>query len=114
MQSLRNLFASVDYKYLVASAFVFGLFMDILDTTIVNVALPVLGRDFNAGTAQLEWAVTGYLLSLAVWIPASGWIGDRFGTKRTFLFATGMFTACSALCGLSQSVGQLIVFRLLQ
>ena len=83
MQSLRNLLAPIDYKYLVAAAFVFGLFMDILDTTIVNVALPVLGRDFDASTAQLEWVVTGYLLSLALWIPASGWIGDRFGTRRT-------------------------------
>ena len=61
MQSLRNFFAPIDYKYLVASAFVFGLFMDILDTTIVNVALPVLGQDFHAGTAQLEWVITGYL-----------------------------------------------------
>src|SRR6202140_6025588 len=114
MQSLRNLFAPIDYKYLVATAFVFGLFMDILDTTIVNVALPVLGRDFHAGTAQLEWVITGYLLSLAVWIPASGWIGDRFGTKRTFLFATAMFTFASALCGLSQSVLELVLFRILQ
>ena len=54
MQFLRTQFAAVDYKYLVAAAFVFGLFMDILDTTIVNVALPVLGQDFNASTAELE------------------------------------------------------------
>jgi EmrB/QacA subfamily drug resistance transporter len=114
MQSLRNLFAPIDYKYLVASAFVFGLFMDILDTTIVNVALPVLGRDFRAGTAQLEWVITGYLLSLALWIPASGWIGDRFGTKRTFLFATVMFVFGSALCGAAWSIESLTFFRILQ
>jgi EmrB/QacA subfamily drug resistance transporter len=114
VQSLRNLFSKIDYKYLVASAFVFGLFMDILDTTIVNVALPVLGQDFGAGTAQLEWVVTGYLLSLAVWIPASGWIGDRFGTKRTFLFATAMFVLGSALCGAAWSIQSLVVFRILQ
>src|ERR1700688_4082164 len=107
MESLRSIFAGVEYKYLVATAFIFGLFMDILDTTIVNVALRVLGQDFHAGTAQLEWVVTGYLLSLAVWIPASGWIGDRFGTKRTFLFALAVFTACSALCGTANSVGEL-------
>ena len=58
--------------------------------------------------------VTGYLLSLAVWIPASGWIGDRFGTKKIFLFALAMFTLGSALCGLSQNIGELIAFRLLQ
>src|ERR1700730_6169955 len=114
MQSLRNLFAPLDYKDLVAAAFVFGLFMDILDTTIVNVALPVLGEEFNAGTAQLEWVVTGYLLSLAIWIPASGWIGDRFGTKRTFLFATAMFVAGSALCAAAWSIQSLAFCRILQ
>ena len=72
------------YKYLVATAFVAGLFMDIMDTTIVNVALPTLGERFHAGNATLEWVVTGYLLSLAVWVPASGWVGDRFGTKKRF------------------------------
>src|SRR5579859_2096626 len=114
MQSLRNFLAVVDYKYLVAAAFVFGLFMEILDTTIVNVALPVLSQDFNASTAELEWVVTGYLLSLALWIPASGWIGDRFGTKRTFLFATGMFILGSALCGAAWIVESLTFFRVLQ
>jgi EmrB/QacA subfamily drug resistance transporter len=114
MQSLRNLFAGVEYKYLVAAAFVFGLFMDILDTTIVNVALPVLAEDFNASTAQLEWVVTGYLLSLALWIPASGWIGDRFGTRRTFLFATAMFVIGSALCGAAWNITSLALFRVLQ
>src|SRR6476661_3977413 len=101
---LRN----VEYKYLVAAAFLFGLFMDLMDLTIVNVALPTLGRTFQAGSSSLEWVVTGYLLSLAIWIPASGWLGDRFGTKKTFLFALAAFTIASALCGLSNSIGQLI------
>jgi EmrB/QacA subfamily drug resistance transporter len=102
------------YKYLVATAFVAGLFMDIMDTTIVNVALPTLGERFHAGNATLEWVVTGYLLSLAVWVPASGWVGDRFGTKRTFLFALTMFTLGSALCGIAPNIGALIAFRILQ
>src|SRR5579875_994653 len=106
--------ATLPYKWLVAAAFVTGLFMDLMDSTIVNVALPRLGQQFHAGNTTLEWVVTGYLLSLAVWIPASGWIGDRFGTKKTFLFALAMFTVCSALCGLAQSMEQLIVFRILQ
>src|SRR5262245_55099951 len=88
--------------------------MDILDTTIVNVALPTLAKEFGVTTGGVEWVVTGYLLSLALWIPASGWIGDRFGTKRTFLFALAMFTVASALCGLSWSMGALIGFRILQ
>ncbi|HET9017050.1 MAG TPA: MDR family MFS transporter [Thermomicrobiaceae bacterium] len=105
---------SVPYKWLVAVAFVSGLFMDIMDSTIVNVALPTLGKEFNAGTTTLEWVVTGYLLSLAVWIPASGWVGDRFGTKKVFLFAMAMFSVGSALCGRAWSIDSLIVFRLLQ
>src|ERR1043166_2025382 len=104
----------IEYKWIVAAAFVFGIFMDILDTTVINVALPTLGRAFHASTATLEWVVTGYLLSLAVWIPASGWIGDRFGTKKTFMFALAMFVGASALCGASWNIGSLIAFPLLQ
>jgi EmrB/QacA subfamily drug resistance transporter len=105
---------SVEYKYLVAGVFISGLFMEIMDTTVINVALPQLGRHFNAGNDSLEWVVTGYLLSLAVWVPASGWLGDRIGTKKIFLFAMAAFTLGSALCGLAQNIEQLIAFRLLQ
>lgn len=105
---------AIPYKWLVAAVFVTGLFMDILDTTIVNVALPTLGQQFGADPTTLEWVVTGYLLSLAVWIPASGWLGDRFGTKRIFLFALAMFTLGSALCGVANSIESLIFFRVLQ
>jgi EmrB/QacA subfamily drug resistance transporter len=104
----------VEYKWLVATAFVAGMFMDIMDTTIVNVALPTLGRQFGVGDSTVEWVVTGYLLSLAIWIPASGWIGDRFGTKKTFLFALVVFTTGSALCGAAWSIESLIAFRLVQ
>jgi EmrB/QacA subfamily drug resistance transporter len=104
----------VSYKWLVAIAFVAGLFMDLMDATIVNVALPTLGRDFGASTDTLEWVITGYLISLAIWIPASGWISDRFGSKRTFAFALVVFTAGSALCGLAWSASSLIAFRVLQ
>lgn len=104
----------IQYKWLVAIAFVSGLFMDIMDSTIVNVALPTLGIHFHANNTTLEWIVTGYLLSLAVWIPASAWFGDRFGTKKVFLFALAMFTLGSALCGMADSIGMLIFFRVLQ
>jgi EmrB/QacA subfamily drug resistance transporter len=104
----------IRYEWVVATVFVAGLFMDIMDTTIVNVALPTLAREFDAGTSSIEWVVTGYLLSLAVWIPASGWIGDKIGTKRTFLFALGMFTLASALCGQAHSLPELVGFRILQ
>src|SRR5260370_2950590 len=104
----------VSSKWLVAIEFVAGLFMDLMDVTIVSVALPTLGRDFGVSTDSLEWVVTGYLISLAIWIPASGWISDRFGSKRTFAFALVVFTIGSALCGLAWSPGSLIAFRMLQ
>jgi EmrB/QacA subfamily drug resistance transporter len=104
----------IAYKRVVAVSFVVGVFMDVLDVTIVNVALPTIGDRFGATDTGLEWVVTGYLLSLAVWIPASGWFGDRIGTKRVYLTALALFTAASALCGLAQSIEQLIAFRVLQ
>lgn len=100
------------YKYIVAIVYVSALFLDILDLTIVNVAIPALGREF--ATENAEWIVLGYTLSLAVWIPVSGWLGDRFGTKRTFMFAFAAFIAGSLLCAMAQSIGQLIAFRVIQ
>lgn len=104
----------MEYKHVVAGVFCFGLFMYSLDTTIVNVALPRLGTEFHATTDTLEWVITGYLLSLAVWVPACGWVGDRFGTKRTFLMATSIFVGASALCGSAWSIESLAVFRVIQ
>jgi MFS family permease len=62
-----------------------------MDMMIVNVALPTFGCDFGASNAILEWVITEYLISLAIWIPASGWISDRFGSKRTFALALALF-----------------------
>jgi len=108
----------LEYKWIVGIVFVFGLFMDLLDMTIVNVALPVLGRDLDVdpthGASTIQWVVTGYLLSLAVFIPVSGWLGDRFGTKRIFMLALFVFTGASFLCGLAWSIESLIAFRVLQ
>jgi EmrB/QacA subfamily drug resistance transporter len=104
----------LEYKWLVAIVFVFGLFMDLLDMTIVNVALPTFAKDFDASTTTIEWVVTGYLLSLGVFIPVSGWAGDRFGTKRTFMFALSVFTLGSLLCSLAWDIEPLIAFRVLQ
>src|SRR5579864_1124414 len=100
----------LDYKWLVAIVFMFGLFMDILDSTAVNVAVPSLQHDFNAPLSTVEWTVTGYLLSLALFIPGAGFISDRFGTKKTFLAAMAIFVAGSALCGQARSIDELIAF----
>jgi EmrB/QacA subfamily drug resistance transporter len=98
----------------VAIAYVSAIFMTAMDMHIVNVALPTLSRAFGAPLSDVQWTVIAYLLTLAVLIPASGWIGDRFGTRRTFLFALATFTAASALCGAAHSLGGLIAARALQ
>ncbi len=90
------------------------MLMNTLDATIVNVALATLGREFNVPAVMIEAVVVAYLVSLAVFMPASGWLGDRFGTKRVFLTALALFVGASALCGLAQSLEQLVAFRVLQ
>lgn len=101
-------------KIVVAVVYVCGMILNSLDSTIVNVALATLGREFDVSPASIEAVVIGYLVSLAIFIPASGWLGDRFGTKRIFLLALFIFTLASALCGAAQSLDQLIAFRVLQ
>jgi EmrB/QacA subfamily drug resistance transporter len=98
----------------VAGVAILGLIMAVLDTTIVNVALDTLSRDLDAPLDTIQWVSTGYLLSLAAVIPASGWITERFGSKRTWIASIAMFAGGSALCTLATSPGELIVFRVLQ
>jgi EmrB/QacA subfamily drug resistance transporter len=88
--------------------------MSIMDVTIVNVALPTIGREFGVPATSVDVVVIGYLVSLAVFIPASGWIGDRFGSKRTLLVAILIFTGASALCGTAHSLSQLVIYRVFQ
>ncbi|WP_392425844.1 MDR family MFS transporter [Barrientosiimonas humi] len=104
----------IPYKWLVATAFVMALFMEILDMTVLNTALPILGEHFGAETSELQWLVTGYLVSLAVFIPASGWVADRFGDKRTFVLALAIYTGASLWAGLAGSVTELLVARVTQ
>jgi MFS family permease len=101
-------------KVSVSIAFVAALSMSIMDTTIVNVALPSIARQLGVSTGSLDAIVVGYMVSLAVIIPVSGWLGDRFGTKRIFLFALALFSVASALCGLSINFPMLVGFRVLQ
>ncbi len=102
------------YKVAVTVVYVLGLFIQILDATIVNVALPTLADEFGVEVTEVEWVVVGYLLVLASAIPAAGWLSDRFGSKRVFLGALVLFTLASGLCGAAGSLDQLILFRLLQ
>ncbi len=93
---------------------VVGIFMSMLDSTIVTVALPTIGHDLGAPLSSLQWVVTGYLLALAVVIPASGWLVDQVGAKRLFILSTALFVCGSALCGVAWNLQSLITFRILQ
>ncbi|HST19063.1 MAG TPA: DHA2 family efflux MFS transporter permease subunit [Gaiellaceae bacterium] len=98
----------------IAFVVVIGSIMSILDTTIVNVALATLGRDLDSSLSQIQWVITGYMLSLAAVIPITGWAARRFGPKRVYLLSLILFTVGSALCGLATSSTELILFRVLQ
>lgn len=105
---------TINQKVVVAIIYVSAMILNTLDATIVTVALSTLAREFAVSPASIESVVIGYLVSLAVFIPVSGWLGDRFGTKRVFLIALAIFTISSAMCGLAQSLPQLVLFRVLQ
>jgi len=98
----------------VAMVVVLGSIMSILDTTIVNVALDELSRQLGSTIDQIQWVVTGYLLSLAAVIPVTGWAARRFGERRLYLTSIVLFTLGSVLCGLAWSTGSLIAFRVVQ
>ena len=105
----------VDYKWIALAVVLSGTIMTILDSTIVNIAIPTLQHDLGAGSyTAIEWVVTGYLLAQGAVIPLTGWATDRFGTKRLYLLTMVMFTVASMLCGISQNLGELIVFRVIQ
>ena len=101
-------------KIVIGVVFVAAMFMSIMDATIVNVALPTIGRDFKVSPTAVDSISIAFLVSLAVFIPASGWLGDRLGGKRVLLAAIAVFTVASALCGLASSLGELVAFRILQ
>jgi EmrB/QacA subfamily drug resistance transporter len=106
--------ARISQKVAVSVVFVAAMFMSIMDATIVNVALPTIGRDFGVSPTAVDSIAIAFLVSLAVFIPASGWLGDRLGGKRVLLAAIVVFTVASALCGLASSLGELVAFRILQ
>lgn len=91
-----------------------GAFMDLLDTTVVNVAIPDMESVLGASTDQIQWVVTAYLLTLGVLIPLTSWLIDKFGAKNLFVFSVFVFSAGSALCGLAWNLPTIIFFRVLQ
>src|SRR4051794_37178577 len=89
--------------WLVASVVVLGAVMSILDTTVVNVAINTLAREFETPLTTIQWVATGYTLALATVIPLTGWGADRFGTKRLYMTSIALFVLGSVLSGLAWS-----------
>jgi DHA2 family multidrug resistance protein len=100
--------------WLVAVVVAMGAFMEVLDTSIANVALPYMAGDLAASNDQSTWVLTSYLVSNAIVLPISGWLAATLGRKRFFLICLAIFTISSFLCGIAPSLGMLLVFRVLQ
>ncbi|MFN8456446.1 MAG: DHA2 family efflux MFS transporter permease subunit [Anaerolineae bacterium] len=104
----------IAYKWWVVAAVVFGVFMSVLDTTIVNIALAKLQAVFGATLDGIQWVITGYVLALTVSIPVFSYLADRMGMKRVYLISLVLFTMASALCGLAWNLNSLVFARILQ
>lgn len=100
--------------WLIALTVTIATFMEVLDTSIANVALPHIAGSVGASQEEATWVLTSYLVSSAVILPISGWLSDRIGRKRFYMTCVVMFTACSLLCGLAPTLPTLIFARILQ
>jgi MFS transporter, DHA2 family, multidrug resistance protein len=98
----------------VAITVTLATFMEVLDTSIANVALPHMAGSLGASQEEATWVLTSYLVASAIILPISGWLSNRFGRKRFYMTCVAMFTVCSLLCGIAQTLPMLIVARILQ
>jgi EmrB/QacA subfamily drug resistance transporter len=103
-----------NYKWKVLSTVVFGIFMVILDTTVVNVAFQTIRQEFGGNINESQWVISIYVLALGITTPLAGFLADRFGAKKIYLGGLGLFAVGSLLCGISPSLGLLIAARALQ
>ncbi len=101
-------------KWLITIAVMAGTFMEIVDTTVVNVALPHIAGSMASSADETTWVLTAYLVSNAIILPITGWLSSLFGRKRFLLLCLILFTVSSMLCGAATSLGMLIVFRIIQ
>src|SRR5271157_5850705 len=101
-------------KWIVAIAVMLPTLIEIVDTSVVNVALDHIRGSLSAGIDESTWTITSYLVSNAIIIPISGWLSKVFGRKRYLIFSITLFTISSFLCGSAWNLGSLIVFRIFQ
>ncbi len=104
----------ISQKVAVSVVYAGAMFIAVMDQTIVNVALAAIGRQFHTPATAVSGAVIGYQVSVALFIPAAAWLGDRIGPRQVLLGSIAVFTAASALCGLAGSLDELVAFRVLQ
>src|SRR5215470_14376275 len=102
------------YRWQVAIVSALGLFMAVLDNTIVSVALPQMQQAFHTSLSTITWVATGYFLSQAAVIPVTGYLSDKIGAKLVFLIALGIFTIGSGLCASATTETSLITYRVIQ
>src|SRR5450631_3580296 len=100
--------------WLIAVSVMFATFMEVLDTTVVNVSLPHIAGNLSATIDEATWALTSYLVANAIILPMTGWLASMFGRKNLLMLSVIGFTAASFLCGLAPTLGTLIFFRILQ
>ncbi len=100
--------------WLIAFSVMFGTFMEVLDTTVVNVSLPHIAGSLSASVDEATWALTSYLVANAIILPMTGWLANFFGRKRLLMAAVAGFTGASVLCGLATNLPMLILFRIIQ
>src|SRR4029453_11106567 len=100
--------------WLIAVAVMFATFMEVLDTTVVNVSLPHIAGSLSASIDEATWVLTSYLVANAIILPMTGWLASRFGRKRLLMLSTVGFTVASALCGLAPNLASLVIFRIIQ
>jgi DHA2 family multidrug resistance protein len=100
--------------WIVAIAVMFATFMEVLDTTVVNVSLPHIGSTMSATTDEATWVLTSYLVANAIILPMTGWLASRFGRKRLLMLSTVGFTIASGLCGMAPNLATLVIFRIIQ
>src|ERR1700731_916509 len=101
-------------RWIIAFSVMLGTILEVLDSSIVNVSLPHMQGSFSASVDEIAWVVTSYLVANGIMIPMTGWISSRFGRKRYFMTSVATFVAASAACGAAGSLGQMVLFRLVQ
>src|SRR5215510_8093168 len=100
--------------WIVAMAVMFATFMEVLDTTVVNVSLPHIASSMAATTDEATWALTSYLVANAIVLPLTGWLASMLGRKRLLMASTAGFTMASVLCGIAPNLPALVIFRIIQ